>query len=130
MKQRRTFRKRKPNEALNISGLKKHDHDLGGLLVETSPDALIAIAPDGTVLFWSAGAEATLGYTKEEAIGHLLHDLVVPPDLVEESRKATREASESGRPSGLLRTLHSIRAGAAGKAPSPHPPYPSVSCEI
>ena len=96
MKQRRTFRKRKPNEALNISGSKKHDHDLGGLLVETSPDALIAIALDGTVLFWSAGAEATLGYTKEEAVGHLLHDLVVPPDLVEESRKATREASESG----------------------------------
>src|SRR5438094_4879032 len=96
MKQRRTFRKRKPNEALNISGSKKHDDDLGGLLVETSPDALIATAPDGTVLFWSAGAEATLGYTKEEAIGHLLHDLVVPPDLVEESRKATREASESG----------------------------------
>ena len=51
MKQRRTFRKRKPNEPLNISGSKKHDYDLGGLLVETSPDALIAIALDGTVLF-------------------------------------------------------------------------------
>ena len=33
-------------------------HDLGAMLVESSPDALIALGADHAILFWSAGAEA------------------------------------------------------------------------
>jgi PAS domain S-box-containing protein len=34
---------------------------------------------DGIVLEWNAAAERTLGYTKGEAIGHALADLIIPP---------------------------------------------------
>ncbi|HZA54734.1 MAG TPA: PAS domain S-box protein [Candidatus Udaeobacter sp.] len=68
--------------------------DLGMALVDTAPDALIAVSAEGQVLFWSAGAEAIFGYTKEAAVGNNLYDLIVPPELVEESRRATREAIE------------------------------------
>jgi PAS domain S-box-containing protein len=71
-------------------------HDIGAMLVESSPDALIALASDDTILFWSKGAETIFGYTKEEAIGCALYDLVVPPELVKASRESTHEALELG----------------------------------
>jgi PAS domain S-box-containing protein len=70
--------------------------DIGALLVESSPDALIAVSADSAVLFWSTGAEGIFGYKKEEALGRSLQDLIVPPELVQESRKAVAEAVESG----------------------------------
>ena len=84
------------HSAANDSTAQDLSRDLGTMLVESSPDALIALAPDHTILFWSAGAEAIFGYTKEEALGRTLYDLVVPPELVEESRRATLEAIELG----------------------------------
>jgi protein-histidine pros-kinase len=69
---------------------------LGELLIEGTPDALIALAPDDTILFWNNGAEALYGYRREEAIGSRLYDLITPPHLVEESKTITREAIEAG----------------------------------
>ena len=54
------------------------------LLLAETPDALIALAPDGRVLYWNPGAEATFGYTSEEAVGHSLYELIVPPDYIDE----------------------------------------------
>src|SRR5918994_6229797 len=91
----------KPNEPSKHknhenSSASMSDRELGEVLIDSSPDALIAVAPDGTVLFWNAGAEAVYGYTKAEAIGNRLYDLIVPPDLVQESKKIMRDAIEAG----------------------------------
>ena len=59
---------------------------LAGLLAEAAPDALVALAPDGRVLFWNDGAETIFGYSRAEAVGRSKVDLVVPPDRVEEAR--------------------------------------------
>jgi len=53
---------------------------------EHSPDALVAYAPDGTVLQWNPAAEAIFGYSYAEARGHALHQLIVPPDEAEQAR--------------------------------------------
>ena len=82
--------------ALKPSASAQLDRELREIFIENSPDALIAVARDGTILFWNAGAEAVYGYTKTEAIGYRLHDLVVPADLIEESKEITREAIKSG----------------------------------
>ncbi len=66
------------------------------MLLEASPDALIALNLDGTILYWSAGAEGVYGYTKEEAIGMRLDDLIVPPELTGDSEQITRETIDSG----------------------------------
>jgi protein-histidine pros-kinase len=63
-------------------------------LVDSSPDALIALSPEGVVLFWSAGAETVFGFSKEEAVGATFYDLVVPAELVAESREAVQRAIE------------------------------------
>ena len=65
-------------------------------LVEESPDALIALSPQGRVLYWSRGAEAIFGFTDAEAVGQNLDELVVPPEGRAEAREQLRLAFEQG----------------------------------
>ena len=73
---------------------------LAHVLVEASPDALVAIAPDTRVLFWNRGAEGIFGYTREEATGRPLFDLIVPPDQRDEAQGFLVQAIETGSSSG------------------------------
>jgi PAS domain S-box-containing protein len=82
--------------AENSSEARDYSRQLRQILIETSPDALIALAPDDTVLFWSPGAEMVYGYTRSEAVGNPLCELVAPPELIEESRRLTRDAIATG----------------------------------
>jgi protein-histidine pros-kinase len=66
-------------------------------LVQESPDALIALAPDGTVLSWNEGARSMFGYTAEETIGRQLDDIVIPSELRAEARSAFADALSRGR---------------------------------
>jgi len=70
--------------------------DFYKLLVEETPDALIATSPDGQVLHWNRGAETTFGYTSTEAVGRSLNELIVPPERVEEEQAIQLQALESG----------------------------------
>jgi PAS domain S-box-containing protein len=46
-------------------------------LLELTQDSVFVIDMEGTVLFWSRGAEAMLGYTKSQAAGKNVHDLLL-----------------------------------------------------
>ncbi len=70
--------------------------DFYKLLVDETPDALIATSPDGTVLHWNRGAETTFGLSTAEAVGHSLNDLIVPPDRLDEEKAIQRDALASG----------------------------------
>jgi len=70
--------------------------DFGRLLLDESPDAVIATSREGEVLYWSKGAEALFGYSSAEAVGRTVNELVVPSDRVEEERQILREALETG----------------------------------
>ena len=74
----------------------EQDGSFAAALVEESPDALIALSPEGRILFWSRGAEAIFGYTAKESVGRLLEELVVPAHRVAESRRKMGEALEKG----------------------------------
>ena len=70
--------------------------DFDKLLLDESPDAVIATTQEGNILYWSKGAEAVFGYTNAEAVGRSLNDTIVPPDRIEEERRILREAIETG----------------------------------
>jgi len=57
-----------------------------GSLVEESPDALIALSPEGTILYWNRGAHTIFGYSRDEAVGRSIESLIVPSDMREEAR--------------------------------------------
>ncbi|WP_323675381.1 PAS domain S-box protein [Halorubellus sp. PRR65] len=50
------------------------------VVVEDAPLALVEVDTDDVIVRWNRGAEALFGYTKAEAIGEHLVELVVPPD--------------------------------------------------
>jgi PAS domain S-box-containing protein len=74
------------------------------LLLQESPDAIIAVDATGQVLYWSKGAQTLFGYTTEEAVGRQIYALVVPPDRIDEERRILAEAVENG-----LSTYESVR---------------------
>ena len=45
-------------------------------LIDLSPDAIIVRKPDGTITYWSKGAEKLYGWTKEEAMGKDINKLL------------------------------------------------------
>jgi PAS domain S-box-containing protein len=55
-------------------------------LLELTQDSVFVIDMEGTVLFWSRGAEAMLGYSKGQAAGEISHELLrteFPEPLIE-----------------------------------------------
>lgn len=65
-------------------------------LIETVPDALYAITPEGRLLHWGWGAENLYAYTNEQAIGRFLHETIVPPERWLDARMAIHEALSTG----------------------------------
>jgi PAS domain S-box-containing protein len=64
------------------------------LVLDTAPDAFIALDRHGQITTWNAAAERLFGWTKDEAIGRTMRDLVVPPefrDRHDERRRALVE---------------------------------------
>ncbi|QBE65549.1 PAS domain-containing sensor histidine kinase [Pseudoduganella lutea] len=62
------------------------DIDFGRLILDETPDAVIVTTTDGVVLYWTRGAESVFGYTAQEALGHTLGELIVPPELLHTER--------------------------------------------
>ncbi|MBV9488990.1 MAG: PAS domain-containing protein, partial [Verrucomicrobia bacterium] len=79
------------------------------LFAEEAPDALIAVAPTGKIVYWNSGAQATFGYQAEEALGQLLVTLTVPPDRLLEEEQILREPLDMG--SGVFESLRRKKDG-------------------
>jgi PAS domain S-box-containing protein len=81
-------------------------------ILESAIDCIIAIDHTGRITEFNPAAEKTFGYSREEAIGHEMAELIIPPDLREQHRQglarylATGEAAVLGR----LVELRAVRA--------------------
>ena len=60
---------------------------LKGAILQTALDCIITIDHEGNVIEWNAAAEKTFGYSRAEALGQELAELIVPPSLRERHRK-------------------------------------------
>ena len=65
-------------------------------LLDNSPDAMMALSPEGTVVYWNKGAERTFGYSRGEAIGRSLIELIIPDDPLEEEEQSFNDVMDSG----------------------------------
>jgi protein-histidine pros-kinase len=80
------------------------------LLLDESPDALIALTLDGRVRLWNRGAAAMYGYSASEAVGPLVEDLTVPAVERDQARHAFDRAVTVG--SALVETVRRRKDGA------------------
>lgn len=52
-----------------------------GAILASAFDCIVSMDSEGKVIEFNAAAEETFGYTRDEAIGQELADLIIPPDL-------------------------------------------------
>jgi len=79
-------------------------------IVESSQDAIISGALDGTIVTWNAGAQRTYGYTESEAVGKPI-TMLVPPELQDEEKKI-RETLKAGN---RIEQFETVRIAKGGK---------------
>ena len=79
------------------------------ILIDESPDALIALSLDGRIRSWNRGASGMFGYTAEEAIGATIDELIVPEDLRAGARRTLAEVLHAG--STLVETIRRHKNG-------------------
>jgi PAS domain S-box-containing protein len=66
-------------------------------LVEINPTAIVAVDPDGSVMSWNLAAEELFGYSRDEAIGRKVDDLVVGREDLRSEAVSYDEVLRAGR---------------------------------
>ncbi len=74
-------------------------------ITDSAHNAIMMMNPAGDITFWNPAAERILGYTKAEAVGRNLHDLVAPQRFHEAHRAAFPEFRRTGRGAAVGQTL-------------------------
>ena len=66
-------------------------------LVDTCADALVSIDESNTVVAWNPAAEAIFGWSREEAVGCDLADLIIPAEAHEQHRAGLARLRAGGQ---------------------------------
>ena len=66
------------------------------MIVDTAHDAYIGIDSDGHIVVWNARAEATFGWTRDEVVGKLLAETIIPPGFRDGHNNGMRRFHETG----------------------------------
>jgi PAS domain S-box-containing protein len=101
----------------DITGRKKSEQALREseertrLIVETALDAVVTMDSEGVITGWSPQAEKTFGWTRQEALGRLLAETIVPEGHREAHRRGLQHYLKTGEGPVLnkrieLRALH------------------------
>ena len=69
---------------------------LNRAILESALDCIITMDADGIVQEWNPAAERTFGYTRAEAVGRELAELIIPPELRERHRKGLAHYLKTG----------------------------------
>ncbi|MEA3198703.1 MAG: hypothetical protein QOE90_131 [Thermoplasmata archaeon] len=67
-----------------------------GAVVDAALDAIVTLDEAGRILAWNPAAQRTFGWTREEALGREMADLIVPPELREPHRQGLQRYVATG----------------------------------
>ncbi|MGZ4990838.1 MAG: PAS domain S-box protein [Methylobacter sp.] len=66
------------------------------LLLDSALDGIVSIDQDGNVIGWNAQAEHIFGYSREQALGRKMVELIVPPDYREKHLQGVSQFIATG----------------------------------
>ena len=75
------------------------------VITDSAQDAILMMDPNGLISYWNPAAERILGYTKDEAIGQNLHNLIVPQRYLEAHTAAFPAFLQTGLGDAVGKTL-------------------------
>ncbi|WP_263264496.1 PAS domain S-box protein [Pseudomonas entomophila] len=84
--------------------LHQREAELSAVL-EYTQDAYVRTDEQGRILSWNRQAEATFGWSRDEAVGQLLEELLIPPELRERHTQGMRRYLRTGENRVLGRRL-------------------------
>ena len=67
------------------------------LILETALDAVVVMKADGVVADWNDRAVGVFGWSRDEAVGRIMADLIIPERYREAHRNGLRRYLESGK---------------------------------
>ena len=84
-------------ESVRLHGNLRASEERTRLIVDTALDAVITIDEDGRVTGWNAQAERTFGWTREEVLGRVLAETIIPPRYRAAHTEGLRRYRASGQ---------------------------------
>ena len=75
------------------------------LILETALDAVVVMDSSGNVVDWNDNAASIFGWTRDEVVGHLMADLIIPHSLRSAHEHGLRRYLESGKANVLGRRI-------------------------
>jgi PAS domain S-box-containing protein len=75
------------------------------LIVDSAYDAYVAMDADGRIVDWNRQAERTFGWSRAEAVGRPLHEVIIPPAYREAHLQGVRRFLTTGEGPLLQRRL-------------------------
>jgi PAS domain S-box-containing protein len=73
-----------------------HENAALRLLLETTLDAVVVMNSDGTIADWNDRAAALFGWSREQAIGRIMAELIIPPQHRPMHQRGLERFLESG----------------------------------
>lgn len=86
-------------------GALRSSEELRRLVVDSAMDGIVAIDDKGVVTLWNDAAEQMFGWTRSEATGRLLADLIIPPIYREVHLRGLQRFMETGQSQVLGKRL-------------------------
>ncbi len=74
-------------------------------VIDTALDAVVLADEDGIITSWNIQAEETFGWTHDEAVGRLLHELIIPEKYRDRHIKGWKRYLETGETTILGRRI-------------------------
>lgn len=84
-------------------------------IVDAALDCIVSIDAEGTVVEFNRAAQETFGYSDDEAIGHPMVDLIVPPDFREAHRKGFAHHLATGEKSVIDQRIEIVAQRKSGE---------------
>src|SRR5262249_23380388 len=79
------------------------------LILETALDAVVIMKSDGIVADWNDRAMNVFGWSRDEAVGRIMADLVIPERYREAHRKGLRRYLETGKGEVIVIEVSGLR---------------------
>ena len=78
-------------------------------------DAIIIVDQNGEVTFWNHSAERMFGFTREEALGSDMHNLITPTKFMADARRGLKGFKNTGHGNAIGKTLEFSAVNKSGK---------------
>ena len=102
---RRTARTRGTSIEKAVANFFREPEENFKVLIETANDAIVSFDNESRILLWNSAAEKIFGYNRDEAVGSILSDLIIPDSYADILKKEMKNLSVTGKSTQIRKTI-------------------------